>query len=93
MITDKKQSVKKKGGAKMCKVIDLTSRLIQEDKIYWSIDIEADTNERMSIVRNPANEQIMIYMTINSFDRIEAMRGVALEELKQRLLNNEVEYV
>ncbi|WP_455505694.1 hypothetical protein [Gemmiger formicilis] len=77
----------------MCKVIDFTSKLIKEDEIYWSISIESNTNERMSIMRNPANDGIMIYLTTNSFDRIEALRQKALKELKQQLLKNEVEYV
>lgn len=77
----------------MCKVIDLASKRVQEEKIYWDIDIEEGTNERMSIVRNPANEQIMIYISTFSFERIFPMKEKALAELKQRILKNEIEYV
>lgn len=77
----------------MCKVIDFTSRLVRESEIYWSISIETDSNERIGIMKNPANEQIMIYITTNSFDRIQVMREKALVELKQQVLRDRVEYV
>lgn len=77
----------------MCKVIDFTSRLVRESEIYWSISIETDSNERIGIMKNPANEQIMIYITTNSFDRIQIMREKALVELKRQLLQDGVEYV
>lgn len=77
----------------MGKVIDLASKRVQEEKIYWDIDIDEGTNERMSIVRNPANEQIMIYISTFSFERIFPMKEKALAELKQRILKNEIEYV
>lgn len=77
----------------MCKIIDFTSKLVRESEIYWSISIETDSNERIGIMRNPANEQIMIYITTNSFERIEIMHEKALAELKQQLLQDGVEYV
>lgn len=77
----------------MCQVIDITSRLIQEEKLYWNIMIDTASNERLGISRNPANDQIMIFITTYSFDRIQIMRKKALSELKQQLLKNEIEYV
>ena len=77
----------------MCKVIDFTSKLVRESEIYWDIKIDTSSNERIGIMRNPANEQIMIYITTNSFDRIQIMREKALAELKQQLLQDGVEYV
>lgn len=77
----------------MCKVIDFTSKLIKEDEIRWSIRITPNSDEQMSIMRNPANDGIMIYLTTNFFDRIEVLRQKALKELKQQLLKDEVEYV
>lgn len=77
----------------MCKIIDFTSKLVRESEIYWDIKIDTSSNERIGIMRNPANEQVMIYITTNSFDRIQIMREKALAELKQQLLQNGVEYV
>lgn len=77
----------------MCKIIDFTSKLVRESEIYWSISIETDSNERIGIMKNPANEQVMIYITTNSFERIQIMRENALAELKQQLLQDGVEYV
>jgi len=77
----------------MCKIIDFTSKLVRESEIYWSISIETDSNERIGIMKNPANEQVMIYITTNSFERIQIMREKALAELKQQLLQDGVEYV
>ena len=76
----------------MCKVIDLTSKMIKESEIYWDIRIDSISNERIGIMKNPANEQIMIYITTNSFDRIQIMRERALANLKQQLLQGGVEY-
>ena len=77
----------------MCKIIDFTSKLVRESEIYWDIKIDTSSNERIGIMRNPANEQVMIYITTNSFERIQIMREKALAELKQQLLQNGVEYV
>ncbi len=77
----------------MCKIIDFTSKLVRESEIYWDIIIDTSSNERIGIMRNPANEQVMIYITTNSFDRIQIMREKALAELKQQLLQDGVEYV
>lgn len=77
----------------MCKIIDFTSKLVRESEIYWDIKIDTSSNERIGITRNPANEQIMIFITTNSFDRIQIMREKALAELKQQLLQDGVEYV
>ena len=77
----------------MCKIIDFTSKLVRESEIYWIISIETDSNERIGIMKNPANEQVMIYITTNSFERIQIMRENALAELKQQLLQDGVEYV
>ena len=77
----------------MCKIIDFTSKLVRESEIYWSISIETGSNERIGIMKNPANEQVMIYITTNSFERIQIMREKALAELKQQLLQDRVEYV
>lgn len=77
----------------MCKIIDFTSKLVRESEIYWDIKIDTSSNERIGIMRNPANEQVMIYITTNSFDRIQIMREKALAELKQQLLQDGVEYV
>lgn len=76
----------------MCKVIDFTSKLVRETEIYWDIRINPLSNERIGIMKNPANEQIMIYITTNSFDRIQIMREKALVKLKQQLLQDGVEY-
>lgn len=76
----------------MCKVIDFTSKLVRETEIYWDIRIDSISNERIGIMKNPANEQIMIYITTNSFDRIQIMREKALVKLKQQLLQDGVEY-
>lgn len=76
----------------MCKVIDFTSKLVRESEIYWDIRIDSISNERIGIMKNPANEQIMIYITTNSFDRIQIMRARALANLKQQLLQGGVEY-
>lgn len=76
----------------MCKVIDFTSKLVRETEIYWDIRIDPLSNERIGIMKNPANEQIMIYITTNSFDRIQIMREKALVKLKQQLLQDGVEY-
>lgn len=77
----------------MCKVIDFTVKLVRESEIYWDIRIDSNSNERIEIMKNPANEQIMIYITTSSFDRIQIMRERALANLKQQLLQGEVEYV
>ena len=77
---------------KMCKVIDFTSKLVRESEIYWDIRIDSISNERIGIMKNPANEQIMIYITTNSFDRIQIMRERALANLKHQLLQGGVEY-
>ena len=77
----------------MCKIIEFASKLVRESEIYWSISIETGSNERIGIMRNPANEQVMIYITTNSFERIQIMREKALAELKQQLLQDGVEYV
>lgn len=76
----------------MCKVIDFTSKLVRESEIYWDIRIDSISNERIGIMKNPANEQIMIYITTNSFDRIQIMRERALANLKQQLLQGGIEY-
>lgn len=76
----------------MCKIIDITSRLIKESEIHYQITIDAASNERFGIMKNPANEEIMIFITTNSFDRISLMREKALLELKQQILKNEIEY-
>lgn len=76
----------------MCKIIDITSRLIKESEIHYQITIDTASNERFGIMKNPANEEIMIFITTNSFDRIPLMREKALLELKQQILKNEIEY-
>lgn len=70
----------------MCKIIDLASMMIKESKIYWQLTIDATSNERFGIMKNPANDEIMIFITTNSFDRIPLMREKALLELKQQIL-------
>lgn len=50
----------------MCKIIDFSSKLIRESEIYWNIRVDRTSNERIGINRNPANEEIMIYLTVNS---------------------------
>lgn len=77
---------------KKCKIIDFTSKLVRESEIYWNIRIDCVSNERIGIMKNPANEQIMIYITTNSFDRIQIMRERALVNLKQQLLQGGIEY-
>lgn len=77
----------------MCKIIDFSSKLIRESEIYWNIMIDRTSNERFSVKRNPANEQVMIYLVVNSFEGIQPMREKALIELKEQLLKNDVEYV
>lgn len=77
----------------MCKIIDFSSKLIRESEIYWNIRVDRTSNERIGINRNPANEEIMIYLTVNSFEGIQPMREKALIKLKKHLLKNEVEYV
>ena len=63
-------------------IIDIISRLIDENKIYWSIEIEKSVEEKIRITRNSANSQFMILIFTDSFDRIEALRQKALQELK-----------
>lgn len=63
-------------------IIDIISRLIDENKIYWSIEIEKPVEERIRITRSSANGQFMILIFTDSFDRIEALRQKALQELK-----------
>ena len=63
-------------------IIDIISRLIDENKIYWSIEIEKPVEERIRITRSSANSQFMILIFTDSFDRIEALRQKALQELK-----------
>lgn len=76
----------------MCKVIDLSSKMIKESEIYWNIMVDAKSNEYIGqIMKNPANDQIMIYIKTYSFDRIPAMREKALSELKKQIFN--LEYV
>lgn len=76
----------------MCKVIDLSSKMIKESEIYWNIMVDAKSNEYIGrIMKNPANDQIMIYIKTYSFDRISAMREKALSELKKQITN--LEYV
>lgn len=76
----------------MCKIIDLASMMIKESKIRWQLTIDATSNERFGIMKNPANDEIMIFITTNSFDRIPLMREKALLELKKQILKNEIEY-
>lgn len=77
----------------MCKIIDFSSKLIRESEIYWNIRVDRTSNERIGINRNSANEEIMIYLTVTSFEQIQSMREKALIELKEQLLKNDVEYV
>lgn len=42
------------------KIINIADRLIQEEKIIWTIDIKAGTNERMTYIQSLADGQIMV---------------------------------
>ena len=57
---------------------------------FKKVDLKADEN--LGIMKNPSNEQVMIYITTYSFERISPMRDKALKELKQEILKNQIEY-
>lgn len=76
----------------MCKVIDLASRVMNKTEIRWNIKVDSKADENLGIMKNPSNEQVMIYITTYSFDRISLMRDKALTELKREILKNQIEY-
>ena len=76
----------------MCKVIDLASRVINKTEIRWNIKVDSKADENLGIMKNPSNEQVMIYITTYSFERISLMRDTALTELKREILKNQIEY-
>lgn len=76
----------------MGKVIDLADRLVSEKEIRWNIKVDSKADENLGIMKNPSNEQVMIYITTYSFDRISPMRDKALTELKREILKNQIEY-
>lgn len=77
----------------MCKVIDFTEAAIHEADIYWDISVDSNSSERIGILKNPANERIMIYLTVQCFEHILDMRNQALKELKQKIFKGQIEYV
>ena len=76
----------------MCKVIDFTEAAIREADIYWDISVDSKSSERIGILKNLANERIMIYLTIQNFEHISDMRDQALKELKQKIFKGQIEY-
>lgn len=76
----------------MCKVIDFTEVAIRKADIYWDISVDSKSSERIGILKNPANEQIMIYLTVQNFEHISDMRDQALKELKQKIFKGQIEY-
>lgn len=77
----------------MCKVIDFTEAAIREADIYWDISVDSKSSERIGILKNPVNERIMIYLTVQNFEHISDMRDQALKELKQKVFKGQIEYV
>lgn len=79
----------------MCKIIDFTSRLVNEEKIHWDIMIGSDQGADRYRIRkiSSGDNNIIITIATTSFDKIIPLRDAALAELKQQLLKNEVKCV
>jgi hypothetical protein len=77
----------------MCKVIDLTSRLVKEEEIHWDIAVSSDNSGdryRIRKVDSNGKSAIIVTLSTNSFEKIVPLRDRALSELKQQMLKNEV---
>jgi len=75
-------------------IINISLSLIKEEDIAWIIHIdETSSPERFSILRNSANDRIMIYIFAQSFEKLEVMRAIALKELRKQILKGTAEYI
>lgn len=79
----------------MCKIIDFTSRLVDEEKIHWNIMVGSDQGADRYRIREISGVENGIIITIaaTSFDNIIPLRDEALAELKRQLLKNQVKCV
>lgn len=79
----------------MCKIIDFTSRLFDEQKIHWDIMVGSDQGVDRYRIRKLSKDEsaIIINLVATSFDKIIPLRDAALKELKRQLLKNEIKYV
>lgn len=73
-------------------IIDITERILQEDKIHWSIQISNDKPDHIGVMRNEAKNQIMIFISTNSFEKISYMKELALKQAREDSAKGIIEY-
>lgn len=78
-----------------CKIIDFTARIIDESKIQWDVAVEPQqTKDRYKIRGVPSQPGVfLIFMTVNSFEKIERYRKIALHDLRQQLSQGRLDMI
>lgn len=74
----------------MCQVLDITSKLIREDKIHWMLTIGHDVSPERIGIKRIAGE-VNIYISTVDFDRISHLREQALIELRKQIRTGMIE--